>query len=103
MTTDPAAPRTLPNRIDGVTITDPPLNRRVRHCAPTPGRKQTARRSIVTADADGQHLPPGHSSRVGVRTETTAVAQVSGHHHSACVPGRLRTGEEGTRCRCAPS
>ena len=91
-------------RIDGVTVQTHPANRGKGAALRTGIAWATANRPgevIVTADADGQHLP--HDIfRVGVRTEPR---QQQGRRalSSACAPSPTRTpAKKALGCRCAP-
>ena len=85
-------------RIDGVTVQTHPANRGKGAALRTGIAWATANRPgevIVTADADGQHLPRD-IFRVGVRTETAAAGQKSIILGVRTKPDP-NAGEEGTR------
>lgn len=86
-------------RIDGVTVQTHPANKGKGAALRTGIAWAKANRPgevIVTADADGQHLPRD-IFRVGVRTETAAVAGQRSIILGVRTKPDLNAGEEGTR------
>lgn len=86
-------------RIDGVTVQAHPVNKGKGAALRTGIAWVKANRSgevIVTADADGQHLPRD-IFRVGVRTETAAAAGQRSIILGVCTKPDPNAGEEGTK------
>ena len=91
-------------RIDGVTVQTHPANKGKGAALRTGIAWAKANRPdevIVTADADGQHLPRD-IFRVGVRTKTAAAAGQRSIILGVRTKPDPNAGEDAPRCRCAP-
>lgn len=91
-------------RIDGVTVQTHPANKGKGAALRTGIAWAKANRPgevIVTADADGQHLPRD-IFRVGVRTETAAVAGQRSIILGVRTKPDRTPAKKAPRCRCAP-